>query len=232
MKDIDKLQWLKLDNAATIYPSTLSRTYTPMFRLTISLTEDIDNDILQKALNNIMKRFPTFNFTLKQGFFWCYFERINSNPRIVPDYNNPMLAMHFYKRNKYMFKVRTYKKRIAIEYFHALTDGTGGITFLLTLTSEYLKLKYNYKPVYNELILKPNDKPKKEEIEDAFLKVSKKKGALVHENKAFHLSGTKEANNILNIITGITNIDEIKKISKKYNATITEFLKILKYQYQ
>ena len=224
MKDIEKLSWLKLDNAACIYPSTLSRTYASMFRLTITLTEDIDDEILTQALNNIMARFPTFNFTLKQGFFWCYFDRIDVPVKVKKDVNNPMLAMNFYKKNKYMFKIRTFKNRIAIEYFHALTDGTGGITFLLTLTCEYLRLKYKIKPKYNDLILNPKDKAKKEEIEDAFLKVYKSKGALVNENKAFHLKGTKEDENILNIITGITDIDKIKKISKKYNATITEFL--------
>ena len=223
MKDINNLSWLKLDNAATIYPSTLSRTYASMFRLTITLTEDIDNDILSQALKNIMNRFPTFNFTLKQGFFWCYFDRIYSTPKIKKDVKNPMLAMNFYKKNRYMFKVRTYKNRIAIEYFHALTDGTGAMTFMLSLTCEYLRLRYKIKPEYNDLVLNPKSKPTKEEIEDAFLKVYKSTGSLVHENKAFHLKGTKEEDNILNVITGITNLKELKKLSKKYKATITEF---------
>ena len=224
MKDINNLSWLKLDNAATIYPSTLSRTYASMFRLTITLTEDIDNDILSQALKNIMNRFPTFNFTLKQGFFWCYFDRIYSTPKIKKDVKNPMLAMNFYKKNRYMFKVRTYKNRIAIEYFHALTDGTGAMTFMLSLTCEYLRLRYKIKPEYNDLVLNPKSKPTKEEIEDAFLKVYKSTGSLVHENKAFQLKGTKEDDNILNVITGITNLKELKKLSKKYKATITEFL--------
>ena len=53
-----------------------------------------------------------------------------------------------------MFRIRCFDKRIAIEYFHALTDGTGGVTFLLTLTAEYLKLKHNIKIEYNEKIYK------------------------------------------------------------------------------
>ena len=42
----------------------------------------------------------------------------------------------------------------------------GGMTFLLTLTGEYLRLKYKCKVKYNDLILDPKDKPKKEEYED------------------------------------------------------------------
>ena len=34
--------WLKLDNAATIYPSTLSKKYAAMFRLTVTLNEKVE----------------------------------------------------------------------------------------------------------------------------------------------------------------------------------------------
>ena len=56
--------WIKLDNAATIYPSTLSRKYAAMFRMTVTLKEKIDKEILNIALNNVMKRFPSFSYKL------------------------------------------------------------------------------------------------------------------------------------------------------------------------
>ena len=219
MKEKD---WIKLDNAATIYPATITRKYASMFRLTITLKENVDKKTLEEALKNIMKRFPTFNYSLKQGFFWCYLERIKKTPRIDNDSNNPMVRKNFDKN--YLFRVRLHKNRIAIEYFHALTDGTGAITFLLTLTSEYLRLKYNIKPTYNNLILDPNSEPSIEETEDSFLKYAKKKGNLTREHKAYHIKGTKEKDNIINIITGIINIKELKTLTKKYNTTITIFL--------
>ena len=214
--------WIKLDNAATIYPATIKRKYASMFRLTITLTENIDKTILKEALKNILKRFPTFNYSLKQGFFWCYLQKIKKDPKIDSDSKNPMVRKNFDKN--YLFRVRVHKNRIAIEYFHALTDGTGGMTFLLSLTAEYLRIKYNLKIKYNDLILNPFESPKDEEIKDSFLKYAKKSGALEHENKAYHIKGTNEKDNIINIVTGIININELKKISKKYNATITEFI--------
>lgn len=223
-KNVNDITWLKLDNAALIYPSTLSRKYACMFRLTITLNEDIDKDVLNEALNNVLKRFPTFNFELKQGFFWCYLNKINMPPVIDKDYNNPMLRINFDKNNKYMFRVRTFKNRIALELFHALCDGHTALSFLLTLTCEYLKIKYNIKPKYTDLILNPNDKTDPSEIEDAFLKVTSKEGALVHENKAYHIKGTIEEAHLLNIITGVLNVHDVKKLAKKYNATITEFI--------
>ena len=214
--------WIKLDNAATIYPATIKRKYAALFRLTITLTENIDNDILSESLKSILKRFPTFACSLKEGFFWCYLEKIKEEPKVEKDSVNPMIRHDFDKQ--YLFRVRTYKNRIAIEYFHALTDGTGGMTFLLTLTNEYLHRKYNIKKQYNNLVLNINEEPSEDEINDAFLKYASKSGSLEHEKKAFHLKGTKINDNLINIITGIIDTEEIKKLAKKYNATITEFV--------
>ena len=101
-----------MDNAGTIYPSTLSRKYAAMFRVTMSLNDKIDCDILQIALNNVINRFPSFKYKLKQGLFWCYFKRINENPLIEKDYNNPMLRIKFKNYRNYLFRVRYYENRI------------------------------------------------------------------------------------------------------------------------
>ena len=214
--------WIKLDNAATIYPAIVDRKYATLFRLTITLTENIDKKILQESLNNVLKRFPTFLYTLRQGFFWCYLEKIKHEAKIEEDSQNPMIRHDFDK--DYLFRIRVYKNRIAIEYFHALTDGTGGITFLLTLTQEYLHKKYNIKKKYTNLILNINDEPSEDECNDAFLKYANTSGSLEHEKKAWHLKGTTINPKYINIVTGIMNIDEVKTIAKKYNATITEFI--------
>ncbi len=216
--------WIKLDNAATIYPSTLSKKFASMFRVTITLKENIEKYYLEKALSNIMKRFPTFSYRLKEGLFWCYFRHIDGLPPIEEDYQNPMLRINFRKNKHFMFRVRYFKKRIAIEYFHALTDGMGGITFLLTLTNEYLRLKKNIKVEYNDLILNPKDRPKKDEIKDSFYKYSRGIGGLVKERPAYHQRGTMEENHILNVITGIVSTDKLKALAHQYNSTLTEFI--------
>lgn len=214
--------WIKLDNAALIYPATLNRKLAAMFRLTVTLTENIDTIVLKEALKNIMKRFPTFGYTLKQGFFWCYFNKMNKMPRIDEDAQNPMIRNNF-DRN-FLFRVRVFKNRLAIEYFHALTDGTGALTFIMSLTAEYLRIKYGIKIKYSSLILNPKDTPTEEEMSDSFLKYARGTGAFDHEKKAYHIKGKKEKLNIINIITGKIDVNEVKKLAKKYDATVTEFL--------
>ncbi len=216
--------WIKLDNAATIYPSTLSRKYAAMFRMTVTLKEKVDKEILNAALNNVMKRFPSFSYKLKQGLFWCYFKHIDGTPDIEEDVNNPMLRIDFKKNNGFMFRIRYFDKRIAIEYFHALTDGTGAITFLLTLTCEYLRLKHNIYITYTDKILNPNDKVNSEEYSDSFKKYARDMGLLDKEASAYHVKGTLLDKNIINIITGTIPIKSIKKECEKYNCSVTQFL--------
>ena len=50
--------------------------------------------------------------------------------------------MPFDDIRKCAFRVLVYRDRIAVEFFHALTDGTGGTIFLKTLLAEYLCRRY------------------------------------------------------------------------------------------
>ena len=148
-------KWIKLDNAATIYPATLSKKYAGMFRMSAQLKESVDKEILSMALNNVINRFPMYRYQLKQGFFWHYF-RFNDNiPIIQDDFRNPLVRINFKQNSNFMFRVRIFNKRISVEYFHSLTDGYGGITFLLTLVAEYLRIKHKLKISYNDKILDP-----------------------------------------------------------------------------
>ncbi len=49
--------WLRLDNAAKIYPAARSRKWMALFRVSITLTEPVDDAIL-KALRQVVKRIP------------------------------------------------------------------------------------------------------------------------------------------------------------------------------
>lgn len=217
-------KWIKLDNAATIYPATLSKKYAGMFRMSAQLRDTVDKEILSLALNNVIKRFPMYRYQLKQGFFWHYF-RFNDNiPIIQDDYRNPLVRINFKQNSNFMFRVRIFNKRISIEYFHSLTDGYGGITFLLTLVAEYIRIKYKAKISYTKNILNPTEYATKEEIEDSFLKYSRGYGEFVKEHAAYHQKGILEPSYKINIISGKIPIDKVKEIAKEYNCTITQFI--------
>ena len=230
MRNFDKNKipsWIRLDNAGTLYPCTLSKKYAAMFRMTITLKEKVDSEILQKALNNVIKRFPSFRYELRQGIFWYYFRHNKKKLMIQEDFKNPMLRINFKENNGFMFRVRYFDKRVAVEYFHTLTDGYGGMTFISTLVGEYLRLKHNIKITYSKSLLNPSDRPKSDEYNDSFQKFSRKMGNLEHESAAYHYKGINEPGHILHIITGVIPIDKLKVECKKYNCTITQFISAL-----
>ncbi len=220
---IKQKDWLKLDNAALIYPATQSKRWHALFRLSATLIDTVDPTILQQAANRTVKRFFGFACRLKKGLFWFYLEHIDHPPIIQEDVNNPCVKMDFDENNGYMFRIRYYENRIAVEFFHVLTDGTGGLCFLNTLVAEYLSLKYGETIPRNECILDCDDVPKKSELEDSFPKYARGVLRSRAEANSYRIKGTLDRD-YMSVVTGITDIERVKDTAKKYGATITEFL--------
>ena len=57
-------RWFKLDNAAKLYPAVSNDHWSSTFRVSADLYELIDPDRLQKAVNHVLKRFPSIQVPL------------------------------------------------------------------------------------------------------------------------------------------------------------------------
>lgn len=77
------------------------------------------------------------------GVFWYYLEQAKQPPRVQPDYAYPLTHMPASALHRCCFRVLYHHNRIAVEFFHALTDGTGAMVYLKTLTARYITLKYH-----------------------------------------------------------------------------------------
>ena len=219
-----KLKWLRLDNAAKIYPAAKRRNWSNLFRVSATLSERINVEILQSSLAITVKRFPSIAVRLRQGMFWYCVEELGQAPQVIPDEYYPCTRMSFKDIKKCAFRVLYYKNRIAIEFFHALTDGNGGIIFLKTLLAEYILQKYGEKIPAEHGILERSEKPKPEEFEDSFLKYEGSVSGSRSEATAYKLKGTYETDGYINIVTGILPAEEALKCAKKYNTSLTVFL--------
>ena len=62
------IEWIRLDNAAKIFPPTTNEKDTKVFRLS-ELNEQVDKDILQQALDKTMIHFPLYRTILRKGVF-------------------------------------------------------------------------------------------------------------------------------------------------------------------
>ena len=54
-----KLRWLRLDNAAKIYPAARSQRWSNVFRLSATLHDTVDVAVMQAALDVTVRRFPS-----------------------------------------------------------------------------------------------------------------------------------------------------------------------------
>lgn len=223
-KNTKHLEWIKPDNTANFCTMVTTKKFAHIFRLSVELEEEIDPVVLDSALQVTLKRIPAFALKLRYGLFWNYLELAKDKPEIEEDVRNPMVRGSWKLNKHFLFRVRYYGKRISLEVFHALADGTGGMIFLMTLTAEYLRQKYGYEIEESPWILHPDESPKPEEYEDSYSKVARRQKFSRKSPKAYQARGTKEPEGYLNLVTGRIPIDVIKSKAKEHNCTITVFL--------
>lgn len=220
-----KNTWYKLDLSANVYPTLQRKNFSNVYRISLSLKETIQPEVLQKALDLTLCRFPTFRVAIRKGLFWRYLEpNHRPGPYVREDIENPCMPMHFKSNNRYLIRIYYYEKRISLEVFHSLSDGAGTIYFLKTLTAVYLRLLGHEIP-NGEGVLDITEEPRPEELEDAYLRyASSKIGRPRSQGSAYRVRGTKEPFYTLNIICGVIPVDQLRTVSKGFGVTITEYL--------
>ncbi|MCR5195851.1 MAG: hypothetical protein K6D38_06000 [Pseudobutyrivibrio sp.] len=134
--------WYKVDNVAKVFLATAAKRDTRTLRVSCTLWEDVDQNLLQEAVLSAIQIRPQFQVRIRRGIFWHYMEDTDLQPvveeehgRVCPPLYSPGHAMLHYK-------VTYYGKRINLDLFHAISDGTGAMEFLNIIVLEYLKLKH------------------------------------------------------------------------------------------
>ncbi|MBQ9544599.1 MAG: alpha/beta hydrolase fold domain-containing protein [Clostridia bacterium] len=219
-----KLRWMRLDNAGKIYPAARTREWSSLFRLSFDLSEPVDPVFLQSALDVTVRRFPSIAVRLRRGFFWYYLEELRHAPRVAQDTYRPLYRMPFDDLKNCAFRVLYYKNRIAVEFFHALTDGTGGLVFLKTLVAEYLVQKYSVDVPSLNGVADRLSEPDPAELEDSFLKYAGKKALSRNEPAVYRFEGLEREESQIRLITGTLDAGQLKKRASEHGATVTAYL--------
>lgn len=213
--------WFKLDNAAKLFPAVTTSYNSSTFRVSATLIKKVEAETLQKALDNIIDRFPAFKVKIKRGLFWYYLEHYDKRLYIEEEINCPCNSM---EKNSCLIKILYYNKKISLEVFHSITDGTGAIEMLKLLIWEYLNLS-GFNIEKEGCILNPEDIPSKYELEDSFSQyyehIDKEREKL---EKAYQIEGSLFNNFGNNIVEGILDASKFKEKSKEYGVTITEYI--------
>lgn len=222
--------WYSLDNAGVIMPAVTDKISTGLFRIEFTLSENVDEALLNHAIAETSNRFPYFNVTLKRGFFWYYLDQCQTSPQFCSDDGNPCQKFDINRPGTRLFRIRASGRRIAGEFSHALTDGSGAMSFMKTLLTRYFSLKGIEAGVtlgegdYAD-ILSIEDQPDKEEYEDGYQKHFHGKLPNPEPNpRAWHMHKPLLPAGQYRIITARLELAEVLKEAKKRNVTVTELL--------
>ena len=130
--------WYPLDDAAKIYPMSMTDGWMSVFRLSAYLDAPVEPSLLQLALGLTMPRFPFFATKIKRGVFWHYIDGVKRRFTVQPETELPCAPMNVAAGDSQSFRVLYYGRRVSVEFFHILTDGTGGLAFLTALLLAFM----------------------------------------------------------------------------------------------
>ncbi|MBQ7637213.1 MAG: hypothetical protein IJS80_07870 [Lachnospiraceae bacterium] len=214
--------WYRIDNVAKVFLASVSKRDTRSFRVSCILKEDIDSAILQEAVLMAIQDRPQVQVRIRRGVFWHYIEDTDIIPvvseesdRVCPPLYDPAKAMLHYK-------VTYFGKRINLELFHALTDGTGGLEFLNILVLHYLKLKYPGK--YGDVALHSGasaDDLSQDSYRQFFGNMSLSRSS---KKNAYHPGGFKLPYDQLQFFEIHMPVDQILPRAKSIGVSLTSFL--------
>ena len=218
------LRWVRLDNAAKIYPAARRKNWSNVFRQSVTLRDEVDTDVLKAALNVTVKRFPSIAARLRKGAFWYYLQQVESAPEIREEYSYPLTYMSREEMSDCAFRVIVFHNRIAVEFFHSLTDGTGALIFLKSLVAEYLEQKYHVTIPCESGVLDRSVSPTDEELEDCFLKNAGPVPLSRKDTNAWHMYGEPYKDGFQNLTCFQLPVKETLELAHQYHATLTVFI--------
>ncbi len=134
--------WYKLDNVAKVFLATVNKRDTRALRVSCTLKENIDPDLLQKALLSAIQDRPQVQVRIRRGIFWHYLEDTDILPEVTEEHDRICPLLYVHAKTMLHYQVTYFRNRINLDIFHALCDGVGAIEFLNIIVLDYLKLRY------------------------------------------------------------------------------------------
>lgn len=212
-----------IDNSAILYLALIRPHHTNIFRFAVTLTEDIDPVLLQKAVDRVHHRFPTIFAGFRPGFF--HYQQVQADlPPQVKEDPGLLINMTHAEIAKCAYRVYYRDQEIILEGFHALTDGYGMVASFSTLTAEYLRLRYGLEVPAGYPIFDLNQEPSPQETEDSYLKYADAKPLHLPSRYSYQLPGMDPKCGPVRRETLVYPVEELLAGARKYGVSITAFL--------
>ena len=222
-----KLRWMPLDNAALIFPAARRKHWSNVFRISVTLTEPVDPALLQTALEHTAPRFPSVCVRLRRGLFWYRLEELGAPPPVAEDGHHPLLPMPLAEIRRCAIRVLYYRERMAAEFFHAVTDGTGAMIFTKNLAAEYLRLRYGISVPCSCDIRDLGETPPEAELEDSFQAHAGPVSSPRDDGNVYRIRDKLEPDRFLHVTLGMRDSEALHGRAKAMGVTVTAYLTAL-----
>ncbi|SHK21972.1 DUF6320 domain-containing protein [Hespellia stercorisuis] len=225
MRQSKRAYWRKLDNAAKLFPATSNERDTRVFRFYCELRETIVEELLQKAVDKTLKKYPVFLSVMRKGLFWHYLEKSELRPVVREENKEPCSNIYVKDKKSLLFEVTYYKKRINFEVYHALTDGTGATEFLRELVKNYLVIAHAEEELADMPLLTKEITVADQE-DDGFNKYYSKKGSAGKQKKkkAFQIKRPNKEFGELQVTEATMSVGQLLKRSRELGVSMTVLL--------
>lgn len=213
--------WMRLDNAAKIYPAVQNTESTAVFRLSCVLRDRIQVAPLLEAIRSLEDRFPYYKVKPNKGFFWYYLEFHDESIPLQADLNTPCRG---FEKDGLIFRVLARDHRLSVEFSHILTDGSGAFEFLKVLLLRYFEAS-GIDTSAHGAGLRPGELPDDEEFEDGFSKYFQENIPSPRQKpKSFHLPFKLNDRPRFRVLMAKIPLTQINERSKMHKVSITEYL--------
>lgn len=219
-----RLRWRRLDNTAKIFPLIANEQVSQVFRISVTLKEEVDPALLQQALEEILPEIRNFRVKLRRGLFWYYFEENTRILRVQRENTYPCRYLDPHGNQKFLFRVSYYQRRINLEVFHALTDGLGAANFLKSLTRRYLQLKWGKEGCGAVDEAEWPERPRFQTTDSYLEHYREMEHHSYSSRPAYRLEGHFLPLGSGQVLHGYVSVERLKEVCRSHGVSITKYL--------
>ncbi len=215
--------WYKVDNVAKVFLATVTKRDPRTLRVSCTLKENIDPDLLKEAVLSAIQDRPQVQVRIRRGVFWHYMEDTDIMPEVTEERDRICPLLYVPAKASLHYQVTYFGKRINLDMFHALSDGTGALEFLNIIVLDYLKLRYPGK--FTDVTIHSGasaDDLNQDSYRQFFENFSLSMGNT--QKKAYHPGGLKLPYDQLQFFEIHMPTEQMLPMAKKLGVSLTSYL--------
>lgn len=217
--------WYKLDNVAKVFLATVNKRDTRSLRVSCTLKEEIDPELLQEAVLSAIQDRPQVQVRIRRGVFWHYLEDTDIMPVVSEEKDRICPLLYAHSRAMLHYQVTYFGNRINLDIFHAICDGTGALEFLNIIVLDYLRLRYPGE--YTDIAVHSGataDDLSQDSFRQFFENMDISLSGRQPKQVSYHPGGLKLPYNQLQFFELHMPLDQVKKKAKEIGVSITSYL--------